>query len=280
MRAADTFHFQQFSVAQDRCAMKVGTDGVLLGAWASLPSTAPFSQPPQPFRVLDIGTGTGLIALMLAQRLSQHFTDVGVPASFEILALEPEPQAAAQARENTARSPWGEQIQIWPQPLAAALLTPADLWVCNPPFFAQKQRSPQPERAQARHSDPEFIDDFFARASQFLVPQGRISLVLPQDRVDAYLAAAQHAGWQWQKRCWVRHSAQHPVKRVLLEFVRTSESSQSQTEFLTETQTLCLKEKDPNGGWQDSAAYAQWVSPFYLRYQGHNDSIVSPRGIL
>lgn len=248
-RTTDAFHFQQFSVSQDRCAMKVGTDGVLLGAWASLPKALE-----QPVKVVDVGTGTGLISLMIAQRLAH------AGQAFAITALEPEPQAAAQARENAARSPWDRQIQVCTQAIATAPLSLSDLWVCNPPFFDQKQTSSQPERAQARHSEPEFIPHFFERASDYLAPRGRIALVLPGDRAEAYLDVAQRWGWHWQKRCWVRHSAQHPVKRVLLELARAA--------FVHEphTQTLCLKEAGPKG-WQDSTAYAQWVSPFYLRYQ-------------
>lgn len=257
MRAADTFHFQAFSVSQDRCAMKVGTDGVLLGAWATLPTISD-----RPAKVVDIGTGTGLIALMLAQRLAQ------AGQAFEISALEPEPLAAAQAKENITQSAWSHQIQVSRHALATAPLGLADLWICNPPFFEQARVSAQAERAQARHSAPHFISTLFERASQHVTPAGRLALVLPQDRTDAYLTAAQHAGWQWQRRCWVRHSLQHPIKRVLLEFTPTTAHAAPpiHAKAAAETQTLCLKVPGPNG-WQDSTDYARWVSPFYLRYR-------------
>ena len=252
MRAADSFHFQQFRVSQDRCAMKVGTDGVLLGAWASLP----VKSAKEPVNILDIGTGTGLIALMVAQRLAH------AGQAFQITALEPEPLAAAQARQNIVQSAWAKHMQVQTQSIAPAPLGPADLWVCNPPFFEQKRISAQQERAQARHSGPGFIGDFFARANECLSAQGHIALVLPQDREDVYVKAAQDAGWHRRKRCEVRHSEQHPVKRVLLEFERSASA-------VTETQTLCLKEMGPEG-WQDTAAYARYVAPFYLRYLNAN----------
>lgn len=252
--SANSFHFQQFSVSQERCAMKVGTDGVLLGAWAPLP---PISSSVKKQKIIDIGAGTGLIGLMLAQRLTQR------RQPFEITALEPEAQAAAQAAENMAHSPWAEHMRLSHLSVKAhpfeALA--ADLWVCNPPYFAQKQLSLQQERSQARHSPPEFVHQFFERATESLQPQGCIALVLPQDREETYLTVAQDWGWQWQKRCLVRHSAQHPVKRVLLALTRTVNPK----DLPHKTETLSLKEMGPQG-WQDSRTYSQWVSPFYLRY--------------
>src|SRR6056297_3070564 len=115
---ANVFHFKQFSVHQDRCAMKVGTDGVLLGAWAGTNI--------QPRKILDVGTGTGLIALMMAQR----FPDA------TIQGLEIEPEAAEQAQENVTRSPFAERVKIehgdffnWDT------REQYDLIVSNPPFY-------------------------------------------------------------------------------------------------------------------------------------------------
>lgn len=261
---SNTFHFQQFSVSQDRCAMKVGTDGVLLGAWVPLPaqSTAQQSTTQQPIAMVDIGAGTGLIALMLAQRLTHTGQE------FKITALEPEAQAAAQAAENIANSPWSAQIQISPLALAdhGFQANSTDLWVSNPPYFAQERVSPLAERSLARHSSPQFMDQFFESATHSLRSQGCIALVLPQDREEIYLEVAQHWGWQWQKRCLVRHSAQHPIKRVLLALVRTEN-----LESPPVSETLCLKEVGPQG-WQDSPTYAQWVTPFYLRYQNQGSA--------
>lgn len=133
----DGFTFKQFFVAHDRCAMKVGTDGILLGAWAPVAGVK---------RILDIGTGSGLQALMLAQRTEEHVT---------IDAVELDPQAARQASENAADSPWAERIRVE----CADVLTWApeqtaryDLIVSNPPYFTPGVECGTPERERARYT--------------------------------------------------------------------------------------------------------------------------------
>lgn len=236
--------------------MKVGTDGILLGAWVQLP---PVLQT-RPVRVLDIGSGTGLLALMLAQRLTDRLA-----GQFSITALEPEAAAAAQARDNMLNSPWAEQIQLQALSLQAyediSNLPPDDLWISNPPFFDGAQRqSPRTERAMARHADADFIETLFRLAHQRLQPQGSLAVILPLDREGDYQAQARAWGWSIAQRCEVRHSPHHAVKRVLLRWQR-----QGALEAEPESEILSLKQKTPQG-WQDSPAYAEWVRPFYLRY--------------
>ena len=116
------FRFKRFTVWHDRCAMKVGTDGVLLGAWCSVPTTAGA-------RVLDVGCGTGLIALMLAQR---------TPATVQVDGVEIDAAAAAQAAENVARSEWCDRIEIYPADFTAWAQTTHHRYariVSNPPYF-------------------------------------------------------------------------------------------------------------------------------------------------
>jgi tRNA1Val (adenine37-N6)-methyltransferase len=120
--AANVFHFKQFSIYQGQCAFKVGTDGILLGAWTEGDVVS---------RIIDIGTGSGLIALMLAQRFPQAMID----------AVEIDAQSAAQAAENVEQSPWSNRVHVMNQTIQAfsqQTQTPYDLIVSNPPFFASE----------------------------------------------------------------------------------------------------------------------------------------------
>lgn len=160
--SSPTFDFKQFTIHQDRCAMKVGTDGVLLGAWASGGST-----------ILDIGAGTGLIALMMAQRF----------ANAAITAVEIDTEAARQCHENFAASPWPDRLRILPHSLADAEpmlegLT-FDSIVSNPPFYNATLKPDDPGRAVARHKDALPIDQIAAFAQRHLAPQGTLSLIYP-----------------------------------------------------------------------------------------------------
>ena len=128
------FSFKKFTIHHDRCAMKVGTDGVLLGAWTDVAHSK---------HLLDIGSGTGLVALMLAQRCTG-----------EITGIEIDKEAVEQSRENVAASPWKERIEILWQDVRQ--YTPNDLYdtiVSNPPYFVDSLKCPDGQRNTARHSD-------------------------------------------------------------------------------------------------------------------------------
>jgi tRNA1Val (adenine37-N6)-methyltransferase len=154
------FRFKQFTVRHDRCAMKVGTDGALLGAWASVERTA---------RALDVGAGTGLVALMLAQR--------GAAA---VDAVEIDPEACAQAAENIGGSPFSERIRVFCMPFADyAPARKYDLIVSNPPFFAHSLKCPDGRRRLARHDDRLPLPALVARAAGLLADDGRLALILP-----------------------------------------------------------------------------------------------------
>ena len=129
------FQFKQFTVWHDKCAMKVGTDGVLLGAWASVQNA---------HKILDVGTGTGLVALMLAQR--------SLPDA-DIIALEIDGAAAGQARENVTRSPWKERVEVVQTDFRDYQSSDKfDVIVSNPPYFVDSLECPDQQRNAARHN--------------------------------------------------------------------------------------------------------------------------------
>ncbi|MDP2113785.1 MAG: methyltransferase, partial [Bacteroidota bacterium] len=157
------FQFKQFRIIQDKSAMKVGVDGVLLGVWANVSGAK---------RILDIGTGTGLIALMMAQR----------NADARIDAVEIEPDAFQEAVYNIQQSPWNERIQIELcsfQEFAGKAGLKYDLIVSNPPYFTNGHKAPLENRATARHSDSLSLGDLISGAIGLLNETGKIALVLP-----------------------------------------------------------------------------------------------------
>ena len=157
---SDSFRFRQFELRQDRCAMKVGTDGTLLGAWALMPGEASG-------RVLDIGTGTGLIALMMAQRYPEA----------EVTAIDIDAGAVSQARENVAASPFARRVTVMEMalqqmgetsPVADQPSSRYDAIVCNPPFFVNSLVCPDARRTAARHASSLPLTDLAAAASVLL----------------------------------------------------------------------------------------------------------------
>lgn len=194
------FQFKKFVVYHDRCAMKVGTDGVLLGAWARVCEAK---------HVLDIGTGTGLIALMAAQR----------NADAAITAVELEKEAASQAMENVQRSPWKERIQV----VCADIRTFApsaryDVILSNPPYFEGSLKCPQGERAKARHTDALGYEELLQRVSLLLDEDGEFSVVIPADAVSRLIALAASKGLFLSRKTWVRTLPHLKPKRALLAF--------------------------------------------------------------
>ncbi len=163
------FTFKQFHIEHDRCAMKVGTDGILLGAWAPVANAR---------RVLDIGTGSGLIALMLAQRSRSDCLIDGV---------ELDRDAATQARANVAASPWTSRVNIVENAIQDYQATRYDLIVSNPPYFSAGQSFSDPARALARHTGALGSRDLLAACHRLLSAAGQVALVLPTAMADEIL---------------------------------------------------------------------------------------------
>ena len=156
------FRFKKFSIEQDMCAMKVGTDGVLLGAWVPLSGAER--------RVLDIGTGTGVIALMMAQRLPEGL----------ITAIDIMPECVEQARGNADNSPWGDRVTT----LCSSVqeFTPGhdfDLIISNPPYFENSLKSADSARTAARHTDTLSYLELLDAVVRLISSKGHFAVVLP-----------------------------------------------------------------------------------------------------
>ncbi|MGL4928608.1 MAG: tRNA1(Val) (adenine(37)-N6)-methyltransferase [Plesiomonas sp.] len=201
--ARNGFTFKQFFVAHDRCAMKVGTDGILLGAWSPINGAA---------KILDIGSGTGLIALMLAQR---------TPADTQITAVELDNTAAEQAQENIAASPWQHKIRLSNQSIqqfSQHNLLKFDLVVSNPPYFESGVACRDTARDAARYTDTLSHEVLLQSACRVLAPTGRVCLVLPFDVAEPICALAQNFGLFCYQAVAVFSREGKKAQRILLEF--------------------------------------------------------------
>ncbi|MFP1727363.1 tRNA(1)(Val) (adenine(37)-N(6))-methyltransferase TrmN [Lonsdalea quercina] len=195
------FTFKQFFVAHDRCAMKVGTDGILLGAWAPLPKEG---------RLLDIGCGSGLIALMLAQRAEGRLSVDGV---------ELDAAAGQQARENAAASPWREQVAVHTADIADFAEKNRHqyaLIVSNPPYFVPGVSCRSESRAQARYTTSLSHQQLLHCAKARLTDEGLFCVVLPCDVAEGFVPQAEKEGWRLSLRTDVREYASRPAHRTLL----------------------------------------------------------------
>ncbi len=158
------FKFKQFEINQDKCAMKIGTDGVLLGAWTSIQQN--------PFSILDIGAGTGIIALMLAQRSHAELID----------AIEIDGDAYEQCVNNFEQSPWGDRLFCYHASLdefVAEIEDQYDLIISNPPFYSEDYKSENQQRDLARFNDALPFDHLIESVSKLLSENGIFSVIVP-----------------------------------------------------------------------------------------------------
>ena len=197
-----SFQFKQFSIQQDRCAMKVGTDGVLLGAWADISSKN---------HVLDVGTGTGLIALMMAQR----------NPSARVFGIDIDEGAVGQAKENCADSLWADRITILhcdfnnPSPIEGMKFNAI---VSNPPFFKEQVHAPDKQRDLARREEALPVASLLKNAAALLADDGFVDIIIPFNEVGDAIGAAAVNGLYLRRRCDVVTTKGKQPKRTLLEF--------------------------------------------------------------
>lgn len=232
------FQFKEFTVAQDRCAMKIGTDAVLLGSWIPLHATEE--------SILDVGTGTGVIALMLAQRSYAEIID----------AIEIDPDAYEQAVENFENSSWGDRLFCYHasfQEFFNEIEDKYDLIVSNPPFFKEDFKSENQQRSIARFEDALPFEHLLYGVSQLLSEQGRFAMILPYTEEESIIQLAGSFNLFPEKVTRVRGTATSSIKRSMIVFGRKKVSFDYE-EFYIE---VSRHEYTPE--------YRELTKPFYLK---------------
>lgn len=237
------FAFKRFTVRQDQCAMKVGTDGVLLGAWARVEHCS---------HILDVGTGTGLIALMAAQRSEAHIVGIDLDAD-----------AVLQASGNAVSSPWGHRIRVMEMDVRTVsserLGMEADNYplfdaiLCNPPYFENSLKSPDAARTMARHTDTLTFDELARSAARLLCPEGELSVVIPYERAADMTVSAACYGLFATRQTIVCPVEGGKPKRMLMAFSRQGASHTPET--------LCIQDSRR----QYTPEYVRLVKDFYLK---------------
>lgn len=230
------FQFRQFFVEQSRCAMKVGTDGVLLGAWAKGGD-----------HILDIGTGTGVVALMMAQRYAGAIVD----------AIDVDQDAAYQATENVQHAPFSQRITVY----RAALQNfrparPYDSIVCNPPYFLDSLKAPDSSRSLARHasSDSMTFRDLFGFVKKHITAEGTLSVIVPVLSLDALETEAYLVGFRKTSQVLLKTTPRKPHSRVLVSFSKTLRGDVTQEQ-------ACLMNVDGSR----SLWYQRLTEAFYIK---------------
>ncbi|MDR1517489.1 MAG: methyltransferase [Dysgonamonadaceae bacterium] len=231
------FKFKRFTVFHDKCAMKVGTDGVLLGAWADVEGAG---------RILDVGTGTGLIALMTAQR----------NPSARIFAIDIDAAAISQAEKNIRESPFSAQISVLEadfRHFASSAGQQFDALVCNPPFFENSLKPTVLQRSIARHSESLPMEELLGGAKKLLSARGSLSLVLPSDKLSKTEAVCEGLSLHIVRKTIVKPLPDSLPKRVLLE-ISPCFKSLAEDEITLE-----------NSRHEHSDEYNQLTRDFYLK---------------
>lgn len=237
--ANDYFAFKQFTVYHDKCAMKVGTDGVLLGLLANISRI----EQREDVKVLDIGTGTGLVALIAAQRL----------AHAEVTAIEIEPNSAMQARENFVASPFASRLKVV-QGRVQDYSTDIkfDLILCNPPFYNGTLTSPDDKRTLARHALSLTFDELAQSASRLLAEEGQFVVVIPSYAEGQLTDCCTKYGLYLNEETKVYPNINKEFKRVVVQYSRIK----------TELAESKLLIDDPPG--YKSAQFKELVKEYYI----------------
>ncbi|QEE49092.1 methyltransferase [Flavobacterium alkalisoli] len=233
------FQFKQFTIQQDKCAMKVGTDGVLLGAWTPVVNN--------PFSILDIGAGTGLIALMLAQRSHAEQID----------AIEIDDDAYEQAVENFEESPWSDRLFCYHAGLDEFVEEMEDeeydIIVSNPPFYTENYSSGNEQRDKARFTESLPFKELIEAAAMLLSENGIFSVIIPFKEEEKFKAIAAEFGLYPAKITRVKGTPETEIKRSLLAFIR------QQTETVIDELTI------ETARHQYTSEYTALTKDFYLK---------------
>ena len=219
MSKQNSFEFKQFKIIQDKCAMKVGTDAVLVGAWTEYY---------KPKRILDIGTGTGIIAIMMAQKFPQASID----------AIDIDTNSFIQAIENVSNSPWKERISVQLTALQDFICADKyDIIVTNPPYFINSFKAPEESRTLARHTDELPFEILIESVKELLRPKGNFYLILPSKEAEIFNGLAQQYNLYLTKRMKVRTKRdKEDIKRCLLRY-ELEKNPYSELELIIEEET-------------------------------------------
>lgn len=245
------FQFKQFSVNQDNCAMKIGTDGVLLGAWCPIDNS--------PNSILDIGTGTGIVALMLAQRTATRHT-------IQIDALEIDENAYEQATENFENSLWNHQLFCYHAGLDEFVEEPEeeyDLIVCNPPFYAENYKTGNEQRDIARFQDAMPFEDLIEAADLLLSENGIFAVIIPYKEEERFINLCANVELFPIKITRVKGTLKTEIVRSLLAFKRFDPSFSEQAEQLAVLNTNELVIEINRHEYTDE--YINLTKDFYLK---------------
>ncbi|MBN1821725.1 MAG: methyltransferase [Prolixibacteraceae bacterium] len=197
------FQFKQFNIIQEDSAMKVGTDGVLVGAWVNVSREK---------NILDVGTGTGVIALMMAQRCNANIT-----------AIEIEKKSFGEACFNFSQSQWTDRIKpVYGsfQDFCSDTNEKFDLIISNPPFFENASKAAEQNRSNARHTDLLPFDELIIHCSKILAENGRLSVIIPAFFADQFISLASENKLNVSRLTKVRPKPEKPFHRFLIEFSR------------------------------------------------------------
>ena len=242
----DFFRFKQFAVRQGGAAMKVGVDSVLLGAWADAGSAA---------RILDVGAGTGLLALMMAQRYPDAMID----------AVEIDNETYRQACENVANSPWHSRIRVDCDDFfhyAEHCSFRYDMIISNPPYFTASLKPSDGKRNVARHNDSLPHSRLLNESLKILNLSGILALVLPPSEAAMLISEAATCGWSLKRTLRVQSLPSKPVYRMLVELSHSSPFSTGEGTGVR-SQTLCIEKADRSDFTDD---YKHLTRAFYLKF--------------
>lgn len=238
MKVSAPFIFKQFAVRQQHAAFKVGTDSVLLGSWINIPENTN--------TIVDVGTGTGILSLMMAQRCATAF----------IHAVEIDPLSAKDAAYNFEASPWNGRIALHVDDFSTFYHNnsiQADLVIANPPYFNQSLKNNHRRISRARHADSLSFKTLWQTSISIMHPKGTLALILPVHEMERFAAWGERYGWFMHRSCWVSSFKDSQFIRIMAEF------RQGQP-FLTDITNLYLYQTEG----KRSEAYEMLTIDFYL----------------
>ncbi len=232
------FRFKQFIVYQEKAAMKVGVDSVLLGAWAEFDNAK---------RILDIGTGTGLLSLMAAQK-----------SEAQITAIEIDSDSIKQAKANVNLSTWSKRIDLINvrfQDFSMQTKLKFDFAICNPPYFNGTYQSPNQQRNKARHNNTLPLPDLFAGLNRILAPNGKLYIIYPYFQKDDLISEAYKHNFYPNKILEIKPHKNKPAKRIAICFSQKKMPSNITQLFIKDLTTM-----------QYSREYKSLTKGFYLDF--------------